>query len=67
MRHRIGSRTLDAHTDDHQGGSMDTQTNQWPADDRFARQQANERCDVVNRGEQVSDDEARAGAAAQDR
>ena len=57
MRHRIGSRTLGADTDDHQGGSMNTQTNQSPADDRFAQQRADDRGDVVSRGGHVSDDE----------
>ena len=36
---------------------MNTQTNQSPADDRFAQQQADDRGDVVSRGEHVSDDE----------
>ena len=46
---------------------MKAQTNQSPADDRFAGQQADDRGDVVSWGEHVSDDEARAGAAAQGR
>ena len=56
MCHRIGSRTLGAQTDDHQGGSMNTQTNPSPADDRFATQQADDRGDIVIWGERVSDD-----------
>src|SRR5918996_4352338 len=49
-------RKLDAYDDDHRGGSMNTQTNQWPADGRLSKQQANDRGGGVSWGEHVSDD-----------